>query len=73
MNKSVKHLTEISNIVNETMQKIEKGSDEKETLKVFNKSLDKILINIVDEFGGESYFFKANNYSAWQLAMGEVE
>lgn len=73
MSKTTKHLEEIISIVSSTIKTIQEGGDEKEALKIFNKGLDKNLIKIVKEFGGEGYFYKGNNYSAWQLAMGEVE
>lgn len=72
MSKSIKHLEAIVSTAQSTIRSIQEGGNEQEALKAFNKGLDKNLINIVKEFGGESYFYKANNYSAWQLAMGEV-
>lgn len=72
MSKSVKHLEAIASLAQSTIQTIQEGGNEQEALKIFNKGLDKNLIKIVNEFGGESYFYKGNNYSAWQLAMGEV-
>lgn len=72
MSKTVKHLEEIISIAQSSIKTIQEGGDEKEALTIFNKGLDKNLIKIVNEFGGESYFYKGNNYSAWQLAMGEV-
>jgi hypothetical protein len=73
MSKTVKHLEELISITQSTIKTIQEGENEKDALKMFNKGLDKNLIKIVKEFGGESYFYKGNNYSAWQLAMGEVE
>lgn len=72
MSNTTKHLQEISAIASATIRLINEGKDEQEALKTFNKGLDKNLIKIVNELGGESYFYKGNNYSAWQLAMGEV-
>lgn len=72
MSNNINHLEAIIASASSTIQKIKEGSDEKEVLASFNKSLDKNLIKIVKEFGGESYFYQANNSSAWQLAMGEV-
>lgn len=73
MNKSVKHIEAIIAVAQETIKTINEGGNEKETLKNFNKSLDKNLANLVKEFGGESFFYKGNNSVSWQLAMGEVE
>lgn len=73
MTNNISHLEAIISAAEVTIQKINKGENEKDALKTFNQSLDKNLIKIVTEFGGESYFYKGNNYSAWQLAMGEVE
>ena len=72
MSNTTKHLEEISSIIQSTIRAIQEGGDEQEALKVFNKGLDKNLIKIVNDLGGEGYFYKGNNYSAWQLAMGEV-
>lgn len=72
MSRTIKHLEEIISIAQSSIKTIQDGGNEKEALKTFNKGLDKNLIKIVNEFGGEGYFYKGNNYSAWQLAMGEV-
>lgn len=72
MSRSIKHLEAIVSIAQSAIRSIQEGGDEHEALTIFNKGLDKHLINIVKEFDGESYFYKGNNYSAWQLAMGEV-
>lgn len=71
-NKTIKHLEEMRNIVESTIKTIQEGGNDKEALKILNKGLDKKLMNIVSDLNGESYFYKGNNYSAWQLAMGEV-
>lgn len=73
MSKSIKHLEEIVSTATVTIKAIQDGADERESLKALTKSLDRSLAKIVQEFGGEGYFYKGNNYSAWQLAMGEVE
>lgn len=72
-NKTLKHLEEIQSIIANTVKTIQESGNEKEALKLMNKGLDKKLMNIVSDLNGESYFYKANNYSAWQLAMGEVD
>lgn len=72
MAKSIKHLEAIVANAQEAIQNIQEGGNEQEVLKNLTKAIDKNFIKIVTEFGGESYFYKANNYSAWQLAMGEV-
>lgn len=71
-NTTLKHLEEIKIILETTIKNISEGNDEKEALKIFNMGLDKQIGKLVKDLGGESYFFKGNNFTAWQLAMGEV-
>lgn len=72
MNKSLKHLEQIRELVSNTINVIEGGGTEKDALRMLSIGLDKKLANLVKELGGTSYYFKKTNESSFELAMGEV-
>lgn len=71
-NKSTQILKSLSETINNGIRDIENGANEQQVLRAINSAIDKQFAKIVKSFGGNDFFYKKNNTSAWDLAMGDV-
>lgn len=72
MNTIIKELTLIRDTVELTMKNIESGKDINSAIRTLNISLDKQMARIAKARGGQTFFYKKNNETAWDLSMGDV-
>lgn len=70
--KTIKSLEEIKNTIDQAIKSLEDGTNTKSAIKLMNIGLDKHLGKIVKDLGGDSWHYKKNNETAFELAMGEI-